>query len=564
MVEDGSSGIEQSESLRKPQEADLGKPLPQETKIEPAKNRFVSKFGLLGQRRKSKEEVVGVIANQEYVSGEPLHLLNIKNLSQRLTAMPVEEKELVDILSKRKDLISNLAIDSTSNSFLTSLEVIRNFFRYYKERVYIDKIESNVKHLVNTRPKIRPNVHKFANFGVSFLDDSMQGIEARMDDTQSLEEETLLVEAVSELANFGKGEQITKSVDFLLKNFDSLLKICELEYDDDDVLDVPYPKSTETFSVLGTIFEKGNAEQLGKVMRRIGEYMHGESGEAKEVILDKIFIAINTRSITKQVIERILNDYGINSGKVAEDWKLDSNSSRLLKHLIAKNLARLSDMEAQIPGIGSHLYSEFGITDFARYPKEMLIAQYEDKDKKDDIPYGVLVYPKDESGGSFHYDPLVLQNLYIKLKGRSRIRIFETGDTQGLVHILNDSRKRWGKISFGIIGGHGTRETIRLGDSDKKRSILRKEEVERSGASAVKLAFVDNPSIILVSCSTGQLGGIGHELSKIGAKVIAPPTPTHPESIDPVFLEDGGVDFKVKFSGTQSNTYSLGEYKGNT
>ena len=39
--------------------------------------------------------------------------------------------------------------------------------------------------------------------------------------------------------------------------------------------------------------------------------------------------------------------------------------------------------------------------------------------------------------------------------------------------------------------------------------------------------FVDNPTIILSSCSTGAEGGIGQELSKrFGAKVIAPKEPT--------------------------------------
>lgn len=86
--------------------------------------------------------------------------------------------------------------------------------------------------------------------------------------------------------------------------------------------------------------------------------------------------------------------------------------------------------------------------------------------------------------------------------------------------------------------------------------------MQRKGALAIKSAFIPKPTIVLSSCSTGDLGGVGQEISRIGGKVIAPPVDTYPESIDPIFLEDGRVDFKVAYHGTKANTYYMGKPVG--
>lgn len=77
----------------------------------------------------------------------------------------------------------------------------------------------------------------------------------------------------------------------------------------------------------------------------------------------------------------------------------------------------------------------------------------------------------------------------------------------------------------------------------------------------IKSLFIDIPTVILVSCSTGQLGGIGHEISALGAKVIAPDDITSLDSISVFRNEFGALEFRVEFDESHANTFERGAFK---
>ena len=495
----------------------------------------------------------------KYDSKDPMHeqifsIADLQNLSQTLVNLSYDEraKELIDALSRHSNLLMESSKNPVSIDFATSLDITRNFFRYYKNRVEMQRIYD--KHPKRNRT-IDPNTHQFADFAASFLFSSMQGIEAKMNSAQSLDDKALLAETVSNLARFGKDDQRIEAVNFLTKHFDHLLIELRSEYTKDEI---PFPTFKYTFFALGTIFENGTPEQFEAAIQIIMRHFRGEDIEMKKLIADKILAGIEDKDIANRVTKIIVNGYNINPEETVRNWS--TSTMKGFETLVAgKNLKQIIDLESRIPGICSVLYSEFGITDFARYPRDLLITQYEDRDRKDNSPYGVVVLPKADWNEAYYNKVNVLKGLHSRLKGRFGIRAFETENVLELVGILNQSRKKWGKISFAIIGGHGTPESIRFGALDNARSLLKKEDVEKPGASAIKIAFVENPTIILSSCSTGELGGIGQEISKIGAKVIAPPVPTYPESIDPIFLDNGNIDFNVVYSETSSSAYNMGK-----
>lgn len=499
--------------------------------------------------------------NQEEVKpdGKSMHeqatsLADLRDMSQSFNNISYgeKEKELVDALLKHSNLLTESSRDISDIDFTTSLVITKNFFTYYKERITKQGIYD--KH-PKRNLKIDPTSHQLADFCASFLFNNMQGIGAKMNEAQNLEDRALLIETVSNLARFGKDNQRIEAVSFLVKHFDRLLKEFRSEYVKDEI---PYPKFKDTFFALGTIFEKGTPEQFEVATQIIMGHFHGEDNEMKKFIADNILKGIEDKEVAKEVVKVIVSGYNINPEEAVKNWSM-STMKGYETFAAGMNLKTMVDLESQIPGICSVLYSEFGITDFARYPRSLLVAQYEDRDKKDSTPYGVIVFPKADWNEAFYKKANVLEELQDKLEGRYRIRAFEIGGVPELIGVLNRSRKKWGEISFAIIGGHGTPRSIRFGVEDNARGTLKKEDVERQGASAVKTAFVESPTIILSSCSTGELGGIGQEISRIGGKVIAPQLPTHPESIDPIFLSDGKVDFRVKYNKTVSNEYSMGE-----
>lgn len=70
---------------------------------------------------------------------------------------------------------------------------------------------------------------------------------------------------------------------------------------------------------------------------------------------------------------------------------------------------------------------------------------------------------------------------------------------------------------------------------------------------------MDHPTVILVSCNTGQLGGIGQELSKIGGTILAPDRTTNVESISPKISPDGTLVLHVSYHKAATKKYVNGQ-----
>lgn len=273
----------------------------------------------------------------------------------------------------------------------------------------------------------------------------------------------------------------------------------------------------------------------------------------------------------KGIIRGFLSDQigEVNSEKMIENWRQAWPIKGYEEgEALGRNLLSLYELECERPGIGKVLFEQFGISDFARYPQELLVAQYDEGNKKDDLPYGIIINPINDNNGSdsgaFYGNVETFQKLHSQIKGRYRIRVWEIKNLVELVHAVNDSRHRYGPISFAIIGGHGTAETIQFGEEKSILKpalgfgILRKKDIDREGASAVRVAFTKNPTIILNSCTTGALGGIGQEISKMGAKVIAPSQPISIMNIEPSIGLSGKIDFRVEY---RENSLSPQVYK---
>jgi hypothetical protein len=115
--------------------------------------------------------------------------------------------------------------------------------------------------------------------------------------------------------------------------------------------------------------------------------------------------------------------------------------------------------------------------------------------------------------------------------------------------------KRYGeknKITYLILGAHGWERSI--GD-------IAYFDLDGKGALRVKDFFVDNPEIILVSCSTGAEKGMAQKLSEnYNATVHAPSIPTSLKNISVDFNEINKPHFKVEFRENNINkTYSSGK-----
>lgn len=506
---------------------------------------------------------------------EENNLLKNRRLLENKTAiellLPEGEKltEAVDSLNSNIPFLTELANTPSLSDFEKATVTIGEFFEKYDMLFKFPgmKAESN----------LHTEINRFADFGLSFLDNNLGRIDNNIN-TLGLESQENLMSAVVYLGKFGKGEGRKKAIDFLLNHFESITRE-ESESDKikmgKDISGVwsRFERFGEKVPILHTILEFGNTSQVEAGKQMITRLLKDSDPTVKKLVAYTIPLWIADMDPRRKLTEDILSSLGINGQEAVTKWK-----SALFKHRSAerisfsKNLLSLLSLEETMPGIGKILQSEFGINDFARYPKDLLIAQCNERNITDNIPYGLIIYPEYDHNGAFYKDVDVFQGLFEQLKGKYRIRVFEIESPLGLLNTLNRSRHKYGKISFAIIGGHGTKEDIRFGglqplneNKPKKRDLLAIGDIKRTGAFSVKNAFIDNPTIILSSCSTGKLGGIGQELSNIGGRIIGPSNDTNFENIDANISNSGEIRFSVKYTtGTTANTYASGASEINT
>lgn len=260
------------------------------------------------------------------------------------------------------------------------------------------------------------------------------------------------------------------------------------------------------------------------------------------------------------------------------------------------NLRSAIDLETERPGVAKTLNEKFGIANFARYDKQMLLRQAEKIDA--DVPYGIVVYPESDHNGAFYQDLTTLAEMALKLRmGGLETRVIEAGSQRELARQLVSLHKKYSpagnKIAFAIVGGHGARSSVSLGSKGeyssppplseeeenylaevekwKKRNLTKDRGRFTTGdiingpgiRKAAEKFFDPDAPVVLVSCRTGEEGGIAETASgKLGFEMTAPDKPTSLKRIDVSFNESGKLKLDVEYDDEGSaKQYHRGKSK---
>jgi regulator of replication initiation timing len=247
--------------------------------------------------------------------------------------------------------------------------------------------------------------------------------------------------------------------------------------------------------------------------------------------------------------------YGINASNIKSAWNLyplKQNKDYPINN-IEENIIKMDELESKRPGIVKCLFSEFGIKEFHRYPTNVLIKQFDTKNQ--DVPYGIVLFTNNDHNDAFDADKEIIESVFEQTDNKILMRIAEFESKVSVLKNLALFNKRYGeknKITYLILGAHGWERSI--GD-------IAYFDLDGKGALRVKDFFVDNPEIILVSCSTGAEKGMAQKLSEnYNATVHAPSIPTSLKNISVDFNEINKPHFKVEFRENNINkTYSSGK-----
>jgi len=429
------------------------------------------------------------------------------------------------------------AINSNDTyDLLDTLRVFDSFLAYFKK--FPDEIPG-----IKSNNKVDISIHDFLTFETELINKNFDKLEKLVVEGESLAKKIIVYETITDLVavnysfdNYGADRINNNAVNFLLKNAESTIR-SENEF------------FADSAPIIATILEYGSpqqkqaGEQLAVKLLKDGDVNMGRT-ICRNLVPPQEHLYQEGNSLSK-IVE---SAFGLNGYQATIAWAESLYDPDVYekygKKVIERNLTALLNLEKDRPGIGKVLQSEFGINDFSRYPEKLLIEQYDLRDKKDDLPYGTIFYPHADHNGAFYQQKQIFEKLHDQFQGKYRFKVFENGDLLGLISNINHSRHRYGPMSFAMIGGHGIPDKVVLGEWTDS---LDKSQLKHNGAAAVKLAFTENPTIILISCSTGELGGIGQEISKLGATVIAPPKPAAIEDIFAILDTKNKIIFQVKY-----------------
>lgn len=237
----------------------------------------------------------------------------------------------------------------------------------------------------------------------------------------------------------------------------------------------------------------------------------------------------------------------------------DTKNTQLINEIDLKaDLQTMLNLEKKQKGSVKKLIENYGIKEFYRYPEEMLLTQLDEE--KNDQPYGIVVFPRGDHNTAFDQNVEILNKLFNQTRGYYGLKVFEIESKIAFARDLISLKKYQNKISFMIFGGHGSEDSIAITEKEiagdyfgQTAKKIKTDDFDSKGTAKVKDFFVENPKIILVSCSTGaKEDGIAQKISQVyGAEVIAPNKDTSLKDIETTYDDNGKPNFHVMYASEE-------------
>lgn len=437
-----------------------------------------------------------------------------------------------------------------------NIEEIDKIFSNEQERSILLKSSLD---MLKKRGKITEEEQKTKETLLKFIEIRSSVFE-KIIESKNLEDASNSVLLYSSLVNNGNEVQQKSGMELLKKHLD-LVKQITTSYTTTSYEQGDYYNSDAKL-LRRSILEKGDKDVKGEAQKWFEETISSDKFDVNTIFcLQKLYGKDKKKIVdfAKTYIEK----HDLPAEKLLKDWKL----AKIEPHL---GFASIKKLEDKMPGAAKVLHQEFKISDFWRYPTEVLVDQYNNRDNTD-MPYGVIIFPNADHNGAFEQNSHLIEKLYEDTKGKYLLRIMEADGKFSLARNLLFLNKKYGdkhKISFGLLGGHGSKNSIQFGQDTlsnffSEKNILSKKDFKGEGVKKIKSFFEEDPSIALISCSTGKERGIGQQISETyGAEIHAPDRPAAMIQLSTSFDQNGKIKFGTKYyhSGLEMK-YSKGVKK---
>lgn len=229
-------------------------------------------------------------------------------------------------------------------------------------------------------------------------------------------------------------------------------------------------------------------------------------------------------SVLQNVLHDVFKEYQVDTSWILSQSQLpefatDEEMTKVYRYrevAVPKALRNLQVLHEVDPTIARTIQDKFGLENFHWYPPDILIRQYNDRDKIDK-PYGVVLLPKIDRENMTSASIPALADLANSLDGKGYVRFIEADDKtgpDGLTHRfqqLNENYYQNGaghKISFGVVVAHSslvTRGTVHFGKKSNSDSYLQASDLQGAPTQEISSLLVQNPSLVLASCKVRSI-----------------------------------------------------------
>ncbi len=222
-----------------------------------------------------------------------------------------------------------------------------------------------------------------------------------------------------------------------------------------------------------------------------------------------------------------------NEGK---DWNTIFNNIDEFKigesyDMATKSFEAMDELEIIQPGSVKKLNENFGIKNFQRYPKEILLNQLAVIDQNKEV--GLLLFAAGDGIGSFDNQQELWTKVFRNKKEDLNFRIVECSSSdameQQLARVQQDFQK---KVSLTVLSAHSEASGFYLGEDPAEGSFVKQEDIGTL-APRMKELLSNDSQLIANACSSGAMDGWVKDFSKEARiKAVGPDRPAAIEDVD--------------------------------
>lgn len=353
------------------------------------------------------------------------------------------------------------------------------------------------------RSKPFPEVQSFAldliRNNLSTLEDDLNN-----DDGNS---KSKIVDALYSLASNGSYQDSEVVLSVFVEELPRLIDGFSLDYGVDEGPEI-------YFDVFEYMLHRGNPEQVNSTFQVITDFLYNSDIEPdkRAYIASRLYSSTrpNANSIGKHYVCELIKNANLDEN-ILECWRVgwpeedeDLDIVGVERYVgVQNNLTRLLQLEHVRPGAVAILRREFGIANFGRYDKDLLLKHIE---RIDDVsrPYVLIATAQYDDNAESYKEGIVVSRFEKELLDEVNVRFIEFSSPDELLMLLDSLDKRYGdeqKIMMMILFSHGgPRKIATMGTP---QTDITREWIMKSGLHNYRGHFSYDAQLVLASCETG-------------------------------------------------------------